>query len=144
MFELNGKNLTVESLVNVARNNEKLKISDDSLSKIKKTREFLNKKVEAKEVIYGVNTGIGEFSEIVLPDDKLKDFQKYLIYNHSAGIGEPAKIEYIRGAMTGRINVHSKGYSAIRPEITLTLIEMLNKGVTPVVAQKVQLVLVVT
>lgn len=136
MFELNGKNLTVESLVNVARNNEKLKISDDSLSKIKKTREFLNKKVEAKEVIYGVNTGIGEFSEIVLPDDKLKDFQKYLIYNHSAGIGEPAKIEYIRGAMTGRINVHSKGYSAIRPEITLTLIEMLNKGVTPVVAQK--------
>jgi histidine ammonia-lyase len=136
MFELNGKNLTVESLVNVARNNTKLKISDDSLSKIKKTREFLNKKVKAKEVIYGVNTGIGEFSEIVLPDDKLKDFQKYLIYNHSAGIGEPAKIEYIRGAMTGRINVHSKGYSAIRPEITLTLVEMLNKGVTPVVAQK--------
>ena len=71
MFELNGKNLTVESLVNVARNNTKLKISDDSLSKIKKTREFLNKKVKAKEVIYGVNTGIGEFSEIVLPDDKL-------------------------------------------------------------------------
>lgn len=136
MFELNGENLTVESLVNVARNNEKLKISDNSLSKIKKTREFLNNKVKAKEVIYGVNTGIGEFSEIVLPDEKLKDFQKYLIYNHSAGIGEPAKIEYIRGAMTGRINVHSKGYSAIRPEITLTLIEMLNKGVTPVVAQK--------
>lgn len=136
MLELNGYNLTVDNLVKIARKNEKVSITATSWTKIKKAREFLNKKVADKQVIYGVNTGIGEFSEIVLDDDKLNDFQKYLIYNHSAGIGEPAKIEYIRGAIAGRINVHSKGYSAIRPEITKTLIEMLNKEVTPVVAQK--------
>jgi histidine ammonia-lyase len=38
--------------------------------------------------------------------------------------------------MAGRINVHSRGKSGCRPEITLSLIEMLNKGVTPVVCQK--------
>jgi histidine ammonia-lyase len=38
--------------------------------------------------------------------------------------------------MTGRINVHAHGNSGCRPEITLTLVEMLNKGVTPVVCQK--------
>jgi len=136
MIELNGKNLNIGKVVDIARNNAKVSLSPVSQEKIKKCREFLEKKVANKEVMYGVNTGIGEFSEIVLPDDKLKDFQKYLIYNHSAGIGEPAKIEYVRGAITGRINVHANGYSAIRPEITNTLVEMLNKEVTPVVAQK--------
>jgi histidine ammonia-lyase len=65
-----------------------------------------------------------------------KLFQKYLIYNHSAGIGDPAPIEYVRGAMASRINVHAKGHSGVRPEITLTLVEMLNRGVTPFVCQK--------
>jgi histidine ammonia-lyase len=66
----------------------------------------------------------------------VQQFQRYLIYNHAAGIGDPAPIEYVRAAMAGRINVHAHGNSGCRPEITLTLIEMLNKGVTPVVCQK--------
>ena len=136
MIELNGKNLDTKKVVDIARNNSEISLSEKSLEKIKKCREFLEKKVANREVMYGVNTGIGEFSEIILPEEKLRDFQKYLIYNHSAGIGEPAKIEYVRGAMAGRINVHANGNSAIRPEITQTLVEMLNKGVTPVVAQK--------
>jgi histidine ammonia-lyase len=72
----------------------------------------------------------------LLDDDQVKQFQRYLIYNHAAGIGDPAPIEYVRGAMAGRINVHAHGKSGCRPVITLTLIEMLNKGVTPVVCQK--------
>ena len=54
----------------------------------------------------------------------------------SAGIGDPAPIEYVRGAMAGRINVHSKGRSGCRLEITQTMVDMLNKGVTPFVCQK--------
>ena len=38
--------------------------------------------------------------------------------------------------MASRINVHAHGMSGSRPEITLALVEMLNKGVTPVVCQK--------
>jgi histidine ammonia-lyase len=86
--------------------------------------------------MYGINTGIGEFSEIVLDDEQVKDFQKYLIYNHSAGIGEPAPVEYVRGAMASRVNVHAHGRSGCRLAITLTLVDMLNKGVTPFVCQK--------
>jgi histidine ammonia-lyase len=86
--------------------------------------------------MYGVNTGIGEFSEVVLSDDQVRDFQRYLIYNHAAGIGEALPIECVRGAMAGRINVHAHGNSGCRPEITLTLVEMLNKGVTPFVCEK--------
>ncbi len=135
-YIIKGAGLTIEDVVNVARNNEKVELHPDALQRIKTCRAMLEKKIEAHEIMYGVNTGIGEFSETVLTDDQVEDFQKYLIYNHSAGIGDPMPLEYVRGAMLGRINVHAHGNSGIRPEITLTLVEMLNKGVTPYVCQK--------
>lgn len=133
---LNGSGLTVNKLVKIARYGEKVELDKKALDRIKKCRAMLEKKIEAKEIMYGVNTGIGEFSEIVLDDEQVKEFQKYLIYNHSAGIGDPAPIEYVRGAIAARINVHAHGNSGCRPEITETLAAMLNKGVTPVVCQK--------
>jgi histidine ammonia-lyase len=133
---LDGTSLTVEKVVAVARGNEKVDLHPEALERIKVCRSMLEEKIKAHEIMYGVNTGIGEFSEVVLNDEQVKEFQRYLIYNHAAGIGDPAPIEYVRGAMVGRINVHAHGMSGIRPEITLTLVEMLNKGVTPVVCQK--------
>jgi histidine ammonia-lyase len=133
---IDGSNLTVEKVVQVARHNEKIKLHPDALKRIKKCRDVLEKKIKTKEIMYGVNTGIGEFSEVVLTQDKIKQFQKYLVYNHAAGIGDPAPIEYVRGAMLARVNVHAHGQSACRSQITQTLVEMLNKGVTPYVCQK--------
>ena len=128
--------LSTDDLVRIARFNEPVELHSDALERIRKCREMLEEKIQSREIMYGVNTGIGEFSEVVLDDDQIQDFQKYLIYNHAAGIGDPAPIEYVRGAMVSRINVHAKGHSGCRPEITMTLIEMLNKGVTPFVCQK--------
>lgn len=133
---LDGASLTIDKVVRIARNGEKVEVPQHCFEKINANRAMLMEKVKAKEIMYGINTGIGEFSELVLDDDKLEEFQKYLIYNHSAGIGEPAPIENVRGAMVGRINVHAHGNSGNRPEITQTLIDMLNKGVTPVVCEK--------
>lgn len=135
-IKIEGANLTVEKVVEVARGGAKVELDGAALDRIKVCRKMLEEKVEKREIMYGVNTGIGEFSEIVLTDEQIKEFQKYLIYNHSAGIGDPAPIEYVRGAMLGRANVHAHGNSGCRPEITQTLVDMLNKGVTPVVCQK--------
>ncbi|MDL1912567.1 aromatic amino acid lyase [Chloroflexi bacterium CFX6] len=133
---LDGSSLTIEKLVAIARDNEKVELAPEALERIKVCRAMLEEKLAKKEVMYGTNTGIGEFSETMLNDEQVKEFQKYLIYNHAAGIGEPAPIEYVRAALVGRINVHAHGNSGCRPEITLTLVEMLNRGVTPVVCQK--------
>ncbi len=135
-LEITGSGLTIEDLVDVARKNRPVELHPDAIKRIRKCRAMLEKKIEKHEIMYGVNTGIGEFSEVVLSDDQLMDFQKYLVYNHAAGIGDPAPIEYVRGAMLGRINVHAHGNSGCRLEITQTLVEMLNKGVTPFVCQK--------
>ena len=135
-IELGNTQLTTEKLVQIARFGEEVTLHPDAIDRIKTCRIMLEKKIQAGEIMYGVNTGIGEFSEVVLDDDQIQDFQKYLIYNHAAGIGDPAPIEYVRGAMVGRINVHSKGRSGCRLEITQTMVDMLNKGVTPFVCQK--------
>ena len=133
---LDGTALTVEKLVRIARHGEKVELPPEALERIRVCRGMLEEKIEAREVMYGVNTGIGELCEVILNDEQIREFQKYLIYNHAAGIGDPVPIEYVRGAMASRVNVHAHGKSGCRPEITVTLVEMLNRGVTPVVCQK--------
>ncbi|MCF8332385.1 MAG: aromatic amino acid ammonia-lyase [Bacteroidales bacterium] len=136
MYTITGYDLTIEDVVKVSREREQVEIASEAIERINICRAMLERKIEANEIMYGVNTGIGEFSEVVLNDEQVKDFQKYLIYNHAAGIGDPMPEEYVRGAMLGRINVHAKGHSGCRKEIPLTFAEMLNKGVTPYVCQK--------
>lgn len=133
---LDGKSLTIEKIVRIARENEPVELNPEALQRIKVCRAMLEDKIKAHEIMYGTNTGIGEFSEVVLNDEQVNEFQRYLIYNHAAGIGEPAPLEYVRAAIAGRINVHAHGNSGCRPEITMTLVALLNKGVTPVVCQK--------
>jgi histidine ammonia-lyase len=133
---ITGSGLTIEKIVQVARHHERIQLHPDALKRIIACRAMLEKKIKAHEIMYGVNTGIGEFSEVVLNDDQIQDFQKYLIYNHAAGIGEPAPLEYVRAAMLARVNVHAHGNSGCCPEITQTLVDLLNKDVTPFVCQK--------
>jgi histidine ammonia-lyase len=133
---LDGSSLTIEKLVAIARDHENVELAPEALERIRICRRMLEEKLARKEIMYGTNTGIGEFSETMLNDEQVKEFQKYLVYNHAAGIGEPAPVEYVRAALAGRVNVHAHGNSGCRPEITLTLVEMLNRGVTPVVCQK--------
>lgn len=133
---LDGSSLTLEKLAAIARHGEKVELAPAALERIKVCRAMLEEKLVKKEIMYGTNTGIGEFSERLLSDEEVREFQRYLVYNHAAGIGQAAPIEYVRAALVGRINVHARGNSGCRPEITLTMVEMLNKGVTPVVCQK--------
>ncbi len=106
---ITGKNLKIEDVYRVAVKNEKVELHPDAIERIKKCRAFVEKKIEEKEIMYGVNTGIGELASVVLNDEQVKQFQKYLIYNHAAGIGEPAPIPHVRAAMLSRINVHAQG-----------------------------------
>ncbi|MFA6316293.1 MAG: aromatic amino acid ammonia-lyase [Elusimicrobiota bacterium] len=135
-IKIDGASLKIEDVVAVARGGAKVEFTPEALGRIKKCRGMLEKKIKAREIMYGVNTGIGEFSEVVLTDEQVGKFQKYLIYNHAAGIGKPAPVEHVRAAMLSRINVHAKGRSGCRPEIPLTYAAMLDRGVTPVVCEK--------
>ena len=133
---INGKSLTIDKVVEVARKKTEISVSEKSWNKINSCRKMLEEKIKNHEIMYGITTGIGEFSEVTLDPNQTKEFQKLLIYSHAAGIGDPMDIEIVRGAMCGRINVHSKGYSGGRKEITEYLIQALNHDLTPVVCEK--------
>ncbi len=133
---LTGSSLTIEQIEAVARRGERVELAAPARERIRACRAFIEERIAAHEIMYGVNTGIGEFSEVVLSDEQVRDFQRYLIYNHAAGIGQPAPLDHVRAAMLLRANVHAHGCSGCRVEITETLLAMLNRGVTPVVCEK--------
>jgi histidine ammonia-lyase len=133
---LDGHSLAIEDLVALARDRRPLQLHPDAIKRIEKCRALLERKIAAREIMYGVNTGIGELSEVVLTPEQVEKFQKYLLYSHAAGCGEPCAEEDVRAGMISRLNTHCWGHSGIRNEIVQTQIAMLNKGVTPVVCQK--------
>ena len=70
---IKGSGLTIEDVVRVARHRQKIKLDSEALNRMAECRAMLEKKIDAREIMYGVNTGIGEFSEIVLSDKQVKD-----------------------------------------------------------------------
>ncbi|HEX9901697.1 MAG TPA: aromatic amino acid ammonia-lyase, partial [Acidobacteriota bacterium] len=135
-FTLDGKNLTIEKVVEVARGGEKVEISPEAKSRIQKCRGLLEDKIQKNEIMYGVNTGIGELAEVVLTQDQVKQYQKYIVYSHAAGYGRPLPEDVVRAAMLSRLSVHCHGHSGLRLAVVETLNEMLNRGVTPVMCEK--------
>lgn len=135
-LELDGRGLTVEKVVQVARGGEAIRLHPEAKERINKCRLLLEDKIMKKEIMYGVNTGIGELAEVVLTPEQVEDYQKYLIYSHAAGYGKPMPLDVVRAAILGRINCHCHGHSGLRLAVTETLVEMLNRGVTPVMCEK--------
>ncbi len=133
---LGARRLTIEDVVRVAREGERVELSPQALERIKHCRQMLERKAAAREIMYGVNTGVGELCDVVLDDDQVQQFQRFLIYNHAAGIGEPCPIADVRAAMFGRVAVHAHGHSGCRPEVTQAYVEMLNAGITPIACEK--------
>ncbi|MBN2265994.1 MAG: aromatic amino acid lyase, partial [Candidatus Aminicenantes bacterium] len=133
---LTGTGLTIEKVVQVARERAPVAIDPAAKKRIEKCRALLEDKIQKKEIMYGVNTGIGELANVVLTQDQVESYQRYLIYSHAAGYGKPMPEEIVRAAILSRINCHCHGHSGLRPVITETLAELLNKGVTPVMCEK--------
>lgn len=130
---LDGKGLKIEDIVRVARDREKVELSPGARERIKRCRDFVEEKIRQRAVMYGITTGIGELSEVILSPEETRRFQRYLVYSHSAGCGEPLPEAVVRAAICSRINVLANGYSGIRLAVVELLVEMLNRGVTPVV-----------
>ena len=135
-IELTGNEITLEQIKNVARQGAKVTLSSRAKDNIQRSREVVDRLVEQSKVVYGVTTGFGMFSETFIQKEFTNALQKNLIISHAVGAGEYFSDEVVRTAMLLRINNFIYGYSGIRLETVETLIEMLNRGVTPLVPEK--------
>lgn len=133
---IDGNSLTLEDIVNVARNFYQVEVSEAAKGKINDARNLVSSMVEKEKIEYGITTGFGKFSDVYISRDEVKELQRNLIVSHACAVGDPFDIEIVRAIMLLRANALSKGYSGIRLSTIETLVEMLNKGVHPVIPEK--------
>ena len=134
--QINGNSLTLEQVEAVARGREQVFMSESAKDAVKKARDYVEKKLAEGAVIYGLTTGFGKFSDTFIPADETATLQRNLIISHSCGMGEPLPTEVVRAAMLLRCNALSRGHSGIRLSTIQTMLEMLNKGVHPIIPEK--------
>lgn len=133
---ITGNTLTLEEVVEVCRNYCEVELSKSAVDKILASRKIVDDFVENGDVVYGITTGFGKFSDVSISKEESKLLQKNLIITHAVGAGKPFDTEIVRGIILLRINNLAKGYSGAKLETIQTMIEMLNKKVHPVVPQK--------
>ena len=133
---IDGQSLTIQMVMDVARFGHQVLISDEAKQKVIKARQFVDELVDSKKVVYGITTGFGKFSDVVISKEETKDLQRNLIISHSCGVGAPFSEEIARAIMLLRANNLVKGHSGVRLETVETLVNMLNEGVHPIIPEK--------
>jgi len=133
---INGNTLTLDDLVNVCRHGYEVELAEEGKNRVIKSRRIVDDIVENQKVVYGITTGFGKFSDVTITNEDCKTLQRNLIISHSCGAGNKFPTDVVRAIMVLRANALSKGYSGIRLETLNTLIEMLNKGVHPLIPEK--------
>lgn len=133
---LDGKSLTIEQVVRVAREGAQVEIAADAAARIDRASAFVEEKLRQGSVIYGITTGFGKFSSTLVSPDQAEPLQHNLIISHACAMGEPLSTEVVRAMMLLRLNTLCRGHSGIRRSTLETLAAMLNCGVHPIIPQQ--------
>ena len=131
---LNGGSLTIAQLYEAATNPAvKIVLAPGAKKQMQKSRVLVEEWIAKKEIIYGITTGFGEFSNIHIPFDKIERLQENLIKSHAAGAGDPLPPEIVRAMMILRVNALAKGFSGVRTETAEFIVKFFNVGLVPVI-----------
>jgi histidine ammonia-lyase len=130
---LNSSGLTMEQVVEVARNGAKIEISKEALEKMAATRAHIETLAKAETPVYGISTGFGALAhQHIAPEDRVQ-LQKSLIRSHAAGMGDPVEKEVVRALMLLRLKTLVSGRTGVRPELATTYADLINAQITPIV-----------
>jgi len=146
MIKLDGRSLTIEELVQIARDPTVGVTRDAAANERVAKSEALIRKIVDKyrqsfgEHTYGVTTGFGEFKDKAIPADELEQLQRNLLLSHSVGVcgGDSAYFdsEVVRGALVTRLNAFLLGHSGVRRMMVDIVETMINRDVVPLVPLK--------
>ncbi|MGC8912574.1 MAG: histidine ammonia-lyase [Thermoplasmata archaeon] len=136
ILKIDGEHLTIPKFIQISRHRRKVGIAPSAVEKIKASRKAIEKIIASKEMAYGIKTGFGELCQVVIPREDILKLQENLVRSHACAVGAPLSEEIVRGILLLRANTFAKGYSGVRLEIVKLLVEMLNRGITPVVYEQ--------
>ncbi|HYG38665.1 MAG TPA: aromatic amino acid ammonia-lyase [Cytophagales bacterium] len=132
MILIGGKLLTLSDFNKVLFGNQKIKVDDSALERIRENYLFL-KTFSKKKVIYGINTGFGPMAPYRINDEDQVQLQYNLIRSHCSGSGKKIEDIYARALMICRLNSLLRGFSGIDEEIINLLVKLINEDITPVI-----------
>ena len=128
---ITGETLTLDELVAVCRFDAFVELDKEAVERIRASRKIIDDFVEREEVVYGVTTGFGKFSDVVISKEDCVQLQKNVIMTHAVGAGEAFPAAVVRGIILLRLNNLATGFSGARLETVETLVAMLNNICTP-------------
>ncbi len=128
--------MSLDQLVAIARRGINVKLSDGSRERLRRTRQLVDNWVENERTIYGITTGFGALSDVVISKKDTRQLQDNILMSHAAGVGDPLDESTVRGIMALRIKDLVRGHSGIRLETVEHLAALLNWGVCPVIPEK--------
>lgn len=132
-LSIDGAHLTLQDLEDVAHEGRPVVLADAARDAVARARAVVDEAVAKGAVVYGVNTGFGNFADVVIPPGQLRQLQLNLVRSHAAGVGELLDDAETRALMLLRANVLAKGLSGVRPETLELLIGLLNASIHPAV-----------
>ncbi|MDQ0271540.1 histidine ammonia-lyase [Cytobacillus purgationiresistens] len=136
MVTLTGKTLNVEEVKRVIFQKEKVEVAAESMQDVMNSHAAVEKIVQDDRTIYGINTGFGKFSDVLIDACDVKELQINLIRSHACGVGDPFPESVSRAMLLLRANALIKGFSGVRPALIEILVAFINQEVHPVIPQQ--------
>ncbi|MGK7904659.1 MAG: histidine ammonia-lyase [Hormoscilla sp.] len=143
---LNGNNLTPSDVVKVARNGARVIIDNGALERVKKAQELLLIAAQNGQAIYGLTQGVGLNKDQKLVDAsgnlspevirRSEEFNRGLIYAHTAGVGPEMSKEVVRAIMVTRLNSILFGSTGAQPKVAEMYRDFLNNDIVPVIPSR--------
>ena len=130
---VNTSGLDRDSVINVARNNAEVKITQSALDALARSSEIVEDLAKSNQPVYGISTGFGALAtKHIAPNDRVA-LQQSLIRSHAAGMGQVVEPEVVRAMQLLRLRTLCSGATGVRPVVAETIAAMLNASITPVV-----------
>jgi len=133
---IDGLSLDLAKFAAIVREGRPALLDRGARARIGAARAEIEKAIESGAAVYGVNTGFGSLANVRIARADLETLQERLVLSHAAGMGEPLADEEVRGMLLLRANTLARGHSGVREVVVERLLELLARGVHPVVPSR--------
>ncbi len=131
---LDGETVRILDVVAVAREGQQIGLSENAWEKVRRSRLVVEAVLLGETAIYGLNTGLGSLKKFRLSTPEVEAFNTQIITGHAVAISaDVAATDDVRAMMLARANGMARGGSGVRAEVVQMFLDMLNRGVHPVV-----------
>ena len=125
--------VTPEEVVRVARLGAGVRLADEALAGIARSRDVVDALAEDDRPHYGISTGFGALATTHIPVERRTQLQRSLIRSHAAGSGPEVEREVVRALMLLRLSTLATGRTGVRAGTARAYAALLDAGLTPVV-----------